>query len=251
MSGPLEFDYIRAHESTSHESRPVTALTNRRSECRRLAVELVVDAKLETFYAVRCPGRAEQRTPPRPLRCSVPEGIVFAHPAALPFPDSSFDAIACLDQLELTRREEDLLGEFARVLRPGGKLTLRVPATGALAGFDSFNLSRYLVDVSHHGVRAHEPSEVGWRKHYSEADLSAMLAKAGLAVTSTRRSRLIISELLEFIVQTRYRWLKDDPAAYERAHRKIDRIRAFEDRLHIPGGFLITVVAAKPRASRD
>jgi SAM-dependent methyltransferase len=229
----------------------VRTQTIRFRHCRRLAVEVVTDVELEHFYPIRRQDRAGQRTPPRPLRCSLSEGIVFAHPAALPFPDASFDAIDCLDQLELIRREEDLLAEFVRVLRPGGTLTLRVPATGPLAGFDSFNLSRYLVDASHHGFRPPEPSETGWRKHYSENDLTAMLAKADLTVTSMHRSRFIISELLEFIVQTRFRWWKFDPRAYHRAHRKLDRVRAFEDRLHIRGGFLITVVAGKPSHKFD
>jgi hypothetical protein len=103
-----------------------------------------------------------------------------------------------------------------------------------------------LVDVSHHGVRPHEPSEIGWRKHYSETDLKAMLDKAGLTVASMRRSRFIVSEALEFIAQTRYRWRTDNPAAYQRAHRGIDRVRRFEDRLCFPGGFLITAAARKP-----
>lgn len=245
-----QFDYIRGHERIADAPRPVAHLTNRSNQSNRvLKLDLVVAAEIETFYPSRRLDRAMQRMPPRPLRCSFPEGSVFAHPAALPFADASFDAVECLDQLELIRRDEELLAEIARVLRVGGKLTLRVPSTGPLAGFDSYNLSRYLVDVSHHGVRPHEPNEIGWRKHYSEADLRAMAANAGLSVVSVCRSRFIISELLELGAQTRYRWWSDNPDAYRLAHRTLDRIRRIEDRLRFPAGYLITIEAVRPNGA--
>jgi len=133
------------------------------------------------------------------------------------------------------------------VLRPGGKLVLRVPAAGPLAGFDSFNLSRYLRDVTHHGSHASETSEIGWRKHYPTADLVEMLEKVGLSTESIVRSRFVLSELLDLVILMRYRWWEFNPRAYAHFHRKVDRVRRFEDRLRFSSGFLVTVVATKLR----
>ena len=53
---------------------------------------------------------------------------------ALPFGDGEFDLVTSFDVLShlLPREEERALAEFARVLRPGGWLVLRVPAFRAL-----------------------------------------------------------------------------------------------------------------------
>ena len=54
----------------------------------------------------------------------------------LPLADASFDLVLCLDVLYHQAVEDDVavLGEFARVLRPGGKLFLRVSAYNWLRG---------------------------------------------------------------------------------------------------------------------
>jgi len=230
-------------------------LTNSPSTSRRiLTIELVFDADAETFHPSWRSRRAQQRSPVRPIRCSWQAGAVYAHPARLPFANASFDEIRCIDQLEFLMREEELLRELARLLAPGGRLTLRVPATGALAGFDSFNLNRYLRDITRHGYVAAEPGEIGWRKHYPTADLTRMMANIGLSVISINRSRFILSELAALSVLIRCFWWRYDVAAYKRGQRRIDRLRGFEDRLRFHGGFLVTVVAAKPeqqQARRD
>jgi SAM-dependent methyltransferase len=45
----------------------------------------------------------------------------------LPFSDRSFDTILCTEVLEHTRRPQQVVQEFARVLKPGGYLLLTVP----------------------------------------------------------------------------------------------------------------------------
>jgi ubiquinone/menaquinone biosynthesis C-methylase UbiE len=42
----------------------------------------------------------------------------------IPLPDNSFDAVCCISVLEHTSNYEEILDEFARVLRPGGLLLL-------------------------------------------------------------------------------------------------------------------------------
>ena len=43
---------------------------------------------------------------------------------ALPFPEQTYDAVACLETLEFTPNPERTVGELLRVLRPGGVLLL-------------------------------------------------------------------------------------------------------------------------------
>jgi 2-polyprenyl-3-methyl-5-hydroxy-6-metoxy-1,4-benzoquinol methylase len=52
--------------------------------------------------------------------------------AALPVPDHSLDGILCSSVLEYVPDVRTCLGEFARVLRPGGRLLVSVPNRGSI-----------------------------------------------------------------------------------------------------------------------
>src|SRR4051812_26329910 len=60
----------------------------------------------------------------------------------LPFADESFDCVTCIEVLEHVPADlrATALAEMKRVLRPGGRLALRVPHAGAFAFLDSNNL---------------------------------------------------------------------------------------------------------------
>lgn len=45
----------------------------------------------------------------------------------LPFPDRSFDLVACIEAFQLTRDPRHAVAEFRRVLRPGGTALVAVP----------------------------------------------------------------------------------------------------------------------------
>jgi len=81
---------------------------------------------------------------------------------ALPFEDASFDVVTGLDVVE--HLDDDVAGlkEMRRVLRPGGRALLFVPAFMFLWGVQD--------DISHH------------RRRYTLPDLKARLAEAGLSV---------------------------------------------------------------------
>jgi SAM-dependent methyltransferase len=78
-------------------------------------------------------------------------GAVAQASTHLPFDDDRFAAVLAFEVLEHVEADDELLGEMARVLRPGGRLVLSVPIR------DSMWTS--LDDVCHH-VRRYEPEEL-------------------------------------------------------------------------------------------
>jgi SAM-dependent methyltransferase len=66
-------------------------------------------------------------------RCNVDEG--------LPYPVAAFDAVAAVEVMEHTRTPYRVLGEIARVLRPGGMLIFSVPNVGHMLSRMTFAAS--------------------------------------------------------------------------------------------------------------
>jgi len=58
----------------------------------------------------------------------LPPGGVCGSALALPFADESFDVVAAFDVIEHCDLEADVISELTRVLAPGGRLLLSVPA---------------------------------------------------------------------------------------------------------------------------
>jgi SAM-dependent methyltransferase len=84
-------------------------------------------------------------------------GDVCASALALPFPAETFDVVAAFDVIEHCEPEAVALAEAFRVLRPGGRLLLSVPAyTWAWTSFDDHNHHhrRYTRARAVAGVRA-------------------------------------------------------------------------------------------------
>ena len=96
------------------------------------------------------------------------ERLAQADVTALPYADSSFDAVTCFDVLVMLEPERAAaaVAEFRRVLRPGGFLLLRTAALESLRG--------------HHSVVQAE------KRRYRCREVEDMLQRAGLpAVRST------------------------------------------------------------------
>jgi len=87
---------------------------------------------------------------------------VQASALTLPFRDASFDVVAAFDVVEHCDPEAQALAELARVLRPGGRLLLSVPA--------------YQWAWSDHDVRA------GHHRRYTRSRLLAAVRAAGFDV---------------------------------------------------------------------
>lgn len=79
--------------------------------------------------------------------------IARATVEALPYADAAFDLVTSFDVLYCreVNSDQQALAEFARVLRPGGKLLIRLPALPALRGAH---------DALVHGVRRYTGDEL-------------------------------------------------------------------------------------------
>jgi SAM-dependent methyltransferase len=66
-------------------------------------------------------------------QCNVDEG--------LPYSDASFDAVVAIEVMEHTRSSYLVLGEIARVLKPGGRVIFSVPNVGHMLSRLSFTAS--------------------------------------------------------------------------------------------------------------
>ena len=88
--------------------------------------------------------------------------LVQGSVSALPFADGSFDAVVSIDVLCHAGVEERLaIGEAARVLRPGGRLLVQVPA------FD--------------WLRGEHDAAVWTKRRYRSSEIAGFLAGAGLS----------------------------------------------------------------------
>lgn len=60
------------------------------------------------------------------INAGAAKGVEFtrADLAALPYPDATFDVVYCISVLEHTRNYPDIIQEFRRILRPGGRLII-------------------------------------------------------------------------------------------------------------------------------
>jgi SAM-dependent methyltransferase len=137
-------------------------------------------------------------------------GIPFTPPVIeWPFPAASFDAVVLLGQLALTVKEEEALAEAARVLRPDGRLLLRVPAEGRLAWLDGFNVYRYVQETSRRGKRHPAVAGVGWRRHYPRPDLLGLL-QPHFRVLTFAPTGIGLEDAVRLAGNLYWRWLRRD-----------------------------------------
>lgn len=154
---------------------------------------------------------------------------------ALPFPDAQFDAVVSLDVLcHMAVDEPAALAEFRRVLRPGGRLVLNLPA--------------------HEWLRSAHDLRVHTARRYDRARAAAVLAEAGFEQASPRHWN---SLLLPLMVMQRKVLRRDEGAASDVAPfppwldaglYSVCRLEAalLGAGLHFPAGGSVLATATRP-----
>jgi SAM-dependent methyltransferase len=173
-------------------------------------------------------------------------GVPFTPPVvAWPVPDASYDAVVLLDELALTVREEEALAEAGRVLRPGGILLLRVPASGWLAWLDGYNLYRYVREVTRRGRLLPEIKGVGWRRHYRRQDVRDLL-RPHFRIRAIRASGIGVSDAARLALLLFWRWVLRSQRG-DGAIRRVPQRVAHLEGGWAPGGYGYWLVVAAER----
>lgn len=131
---------------------------------------------------------------------------LLADASATGLPSASFDGALLLDVLEHLADERGAIEELARTLKPGGALALSVPYRGALWWLDSLNLYATLVRATHHGLFPPEIAATGVHRHYSLAQIRALLG-ARFEIRRVARTGLGVAELVNLPLLVLLRWL--------------------------------------------
>lgn len=181
----------------------------------------------------------------RPLRCSWTGGSIWATHQKLPFTDASLDLVEVEDALELVRNDRRLYLELNRVIAPGGVLRARVPNTGVFAGFDSFNLYKYLTDITRHGLRIPETEEIAFRRHLSQRELGEALGE-GFEIQRSWTTGTSLSEMVNMLALSAFTWRQERVDSYLKVQPWIRRFAKLDARIPLPGiGFWLHIEAIR------
>lgn len=181
--------------------------------------------------------KGEPRHDERPIRCIEDSITVGATTTGLPYPDQSCSSIDCSTVFAYVRNDEGLAKELRRVIQDGGTVRLRVPSVGPLAGFDAFNLHRYLVDISKRGLRPFETADIGWRRHYSLDDLQKMLGEEDFEVVTHRQFGVAASEAIRMTGFVLFRWFRPSRDRYRTVSSTAQRVMQWERSVTWAHGF--------------
>jgi SAM-dependent methyltransferase len=164
--------------------------------------------------------------------------LAQASVTALPFADASFDLVTSFDVLYHLGVADDAvaLAEFHRVLRPGGRLLLRLPA--------------------HEWLRGQHDAAVHTRHRYTRKEIAAKLARCGLVPETLSYANAWLLPLLA-VKRLRERRhnaqpisdLASGPPRFNRVLHTILRSEApFIRSIGLPLGSSLVALARKPTA---
>jgi SAM-dependent methyltransferase len=127
--------------------------------------------------------------------------FALADGCAMPFMDSSFEKVVCVDVIEHVRDDAGLLGELSRVVKRGGEVVLTFPNRSFPFTYDPVNA--VLGSVSKAGT--HLPIGIwgfGHLRIYGMGEIRALLEKNGFSVVKTEYLNHYLSGLLENYMST-------------------------------------------------
>ena len=163
--------------------------------------------------------KARKNLPDADLRAAVAED--------LPFPDASFDCVTCIEVLEHipARLRAQALAEMRRVVRPGGRLVLRVPHDGLFAFLDSnnlrFRMPRLYNALLKNGRRdagyAGGSEDIVWHHHFTREELRELLGD-GWEVESSRTGGLLLFPISDIALWPFYRLQRTNNVLYRALH---------------------------------
>jgi 2-polyprenyl-6-hydroxyphenyl methylase/3-demethylubiquinone-9 3-methyltransferase len=104
--------------------------------------------------------------------------------AALPYPDASFGAVACCDVVEHVADVDRVLGEVARVLRPGGVLVYDTPNRTWISKLTTIKVAQDWTPVA-----CFPPDLHVWSMYLKPRELVAALGRHGLVNAEIRGLR--------------------------------------------------------------
>ena len=167
-------------------------------------------------------------------RLDLPDADLQASGAEkLSFPDDSFDCVTCIEVLEHmpAALRAQALAEMQRVLRPAGRLVLRVPHAGLFAFLDSnnfrFRLPWLYRAVLKRGRRdtgyAGGSEEVVWHHHFTRQELEELLGD-GWELESSRTGGLFLMPVSDLALWPFYRLQRMNGFLY----RALQRIMEFD-----------------------
>ena len=169
--------------------------------------------------------QARQRLPLADLHVSAAE--------ELPFADDRFDCVTCIEVLEHISVDvrSQSLKEMRRVLRPGGRLVLRVPHAGMFAFLDPNNfrfrmphLYKTLIRQGHRDPNySRESEDVVWHHHFTRDELKE-LAGNGWQIEASRTGGLLLMPLVDIACWPFYRIGRTDNFLF----RVLQRIANFD-----------------------
>jgi len=170
---------------------------------------------------------------------------LLADAGSVPLPDASFDAAIGLDVLEHLADERGAVAELARLVRPGGTVVVSVPHRGLLGRLDSLNLYARFARLTGRGAVPPEIAATGVHRHYSLAELRALLEPA-FEVRRVERTGLGLAELVHLPILLAFRWLLPIEPAYRAATYAYYATYLAEDVLPMgPLGYHLLVVATR------